>query len=551
MRGCAATARPYRHHVKIAEVDRDAGSRSGPSKGARAGRRWRAQCSGIVETPRFPASSDGAGVSEQRLKANAIGVPGAIAMSVGVIGPASGMIFTPAVVAGHAGAAVPLVYVVSLIGMVFVVNTIVEFSRRLVHAGSFYGFNAAGLGSTVGFLSGWLLFAAYLYPQNLLAFGSFASAALGSHLGIHIGWWVFTVAAAVGIWALSWRGISSSMRTDLYLEALGVLVVLAVVAAILVHGGATGHVWQPNLFDPGANRHGWGGIFYGMIFGVMTFAGFEAAATVGEETARPRNHIPKAIWVAVIGLGILFVVASYGMSLGYGAAHASQFASAAAPMDHLASLYGNGVLVFAVDIAGTVSAVAVALACHNAAVRVTFAMGRDGTLPRRLGNTDKKLMTPSVAINLISGLAIILALGVGLSTDPYPDGYAYFGTFSTLPIIVVYVITSVSLIRFVWMNDRGHFSFFRHGLCPLIGAAIMFLPIYGSVWPWPAWPANLITVLAFIWIILGVVVGYRLRSRAGDMLERVGQLLASDLTTADGHAPATVASSTGRRDVAP
>jgi amino acid transporter len=467
------------------------------------------------------------GPNESKLKPNAVGVAGAAAMSLGVMAPASGMIFTPAVVAGHAGPAVPLVYVISLVGALLVVNTIVEFSRRLAHAGSFYGFNTAGLGPTFGFLSGWLLFAGYLYPQNLLAFGSFASAALATHLSVHIEWWVFTVGAAVAIWALSLRGISSSMRTDLSLEVFGVLVVLVVAIAILLKGGATGHIWEPKLFDPSANRHAWGGIFYAMIFGVMSFAGFEAAATLGEETTDPHKSIPKGIWLAVIGSGIVYIVATYAMSLGYGAAHASDFASAAAPVDHLASHYGNGVLVFAVDIAAVLSAFAVGLACHNAAVRVTFAMGRDGIVARRLGRTHEKLMTPMVAINVISGLAIVLSLSVGLATDPYPDGYAYFGTFSTLPVIILYIITSVSLIRFILVNDRVHFRVFRHAVCPLLGTAVMGLPIYGAVWPWPAWPANLITILSLAWIVIGLAVGYRLRSRAGDMLARIGRLLAS------------------------
>jgi amino acid transporter len=170
-----------------------------------------------------------------------------------------------------------------------------------------------------------------------------------------------------------------------------------------------------------------------------------------------------------------------------------------------------------------------------------------GILPRRLGITHKKLMTPSVAIIVISSLAIVLSLSVGLSTNPYPDGYAYFGTFSTLPVIVVYVITSVSLVRFTWMHDRAHFHFLRHGLCPVIGAAVMILPIYGSFWPWPEWPANLITVLAFVWLILGVLVGYRLRSRSVDVLRRAGQLLTSAPTTTPGaSAPAGVGAE--RRD---
>jgi amino acid transporter len=115
------------------------------------------------------------------------------------------MMFTAAVVAGYAGPALPLVYLMSLVGVMLLVNTIAEFSRRLAHAGSFYAFNAAGLGPVFGFFAGWLLFAAYLYPQNLLAFWAFASAALASQLGIHIAWWVLTVAAAAAIWALSLR----------------------------------------------------------------------------------------------------------------------------------------------------------------------------------------------------------------------------------------------------------------------------------------------------------------------------------------------------------
>jgi amino acid transporter len=448
-------------------------------------------------------------------------------MSLGVMNPASGMMFTAAVVAGHAGPALPLVYLLSLVGVMLLVNTIAEFSRRLAHAGSFYAFNAAGLGPVFGFFAGWLLFAAYLYPQNLLAFGAFASAALASQLGIHIAWWVFTVAAAAAIWALSLRGINVSTKTSLSLGVFGILVVLAVVAAILVKGGATGDVWDAKLFDPGANPHHWGGIFYGMIFGIMSFAGFEAVATLGEETSEARRSIPNAMWGAVIGSGIFFVIASSAMSLGYGVDHASDFASASAPMDHLASVYGNTALVFAVDIAAVVCAFAVGLTIHNAAVRVTFAMGRDGIFPRPLGRTHARLLTPHVAISVTSTLSIVLALAVGLSTSPYPDGYAYFGTFSTLPVIVVYIITSVALVRFIRLNEPEGFSFFTHALCPLLGIALMALPIYGALWPWPPWPANLIIVLSFAWMFIGLAAGYRLRSRAGELLERVGRLLAS------------------------
>ena len=53
-------------------------------------------------------------MAEAALKRDAIGVAGSVAMSLGVMAPASGMMFTPAVVAGHAGPALPLVYLMSL-----------------------------------------------------------------------------------------------------------------------------------------------------------------------------------------------------------------------------------------------------------------------------------------------------------------------------------------------------------------------------------------------------------------------------------------------------
>lgn len=317
------------------------------------------------------------------------------------------------------------------------------------------------------------------------------------------------------------------MKTDLYSVTFEVVVVLIVVAVILLHGGATGNVVEPKLFDPASSPTSWGGIFFGMIFGVMTFMGFEAAATVAEETSEPRRNIPRAIWGAVIGIGIFYLVTTYAMALGYGPAHGAAFGSATAPMDDLAGRYGNSLLVAGVDIAGMVSSFAVALACNNAAVRVIYAMGRDGVVFKQAGTTHPKYLTPTVAINAVGLAAIVLSLVVGIGVDPYPDGYGFFGAFGSLPILLLYAITSLSLILYIRKSDPAHFSFLRHMLLPIAGAFIMLLPIYGSIFPIPAWPYNLILVLVFAWVALGLLIGYVLRKRSGELLERLGHLMAS------------------------
>ncbi|MCL6446314.1 MAG: hypothetical protein K6T83_23190, partial [Alicyclobacillus sp.] len=137
-----------------------------------------------------PYGGSTAGPGDNRLKANALSLSGAIAMGIAMMAPAAGMMFVPPVVAQSAGAAVPLAYLISLIGCLFIANTIVQFSKRIPHAGSFFAYNAAGLGKVAGFLSGWLVFAGYFvfYPQNVLAAAYFASSVIQQHFGVHISW---------------------------------------------------------------------------------------------------------------------------------------------------------------------------------------------------------------------------------------------------------------------------------------------------------------------------------------------------------------------------
>ena len=49
-------------------------------------------------------------------------------------------------------------------------------------------------------------------------------------------------------------------------------------------------------------------LFLGIVFGLLSFAGFEAAATLGEEARNPRRDIPRAILGTAIFGGVYFTV---------------------------------------------------------------------------------------------------------------------------------------------------------------------------------------------------------------------------------------------------
>ena len=56
-----------------------------------------------------------------------------------------------------------------------------------------------------------------------------------------------------------------------------------------------------------------------MVFGFLSFAGFEAAATLGEEARNPRRDIPRAILGTAIFGGVYFTVVTAVEMMGFGA----------------------------------------------------------------------------------------------------------------------------------------------------------------------------------------------------------------------------------------
>jgi amino acid transporter len=76
--------------------------------------------------------------------------------------------------------------------------------------------------------------------------------------------------------------------------------------------------------------------------------------------------------------------------------------------------------------------------------------------------------------------------------------YGFVGTFVGLGMVICYILMSAAVIRFYWRDHRAEFSSLRHGVFPVAGALLMLLPIYGLVWPVPAYPLNLVP-----WITIG------------------------------------------------
>jgi len=153
-----------------------------------------------------------------------------------------------------------------------------------------------------------------------------------------------------------------------------------------------------------------------------------------------------------------------------------------------------GPLNFIVILAILNSALANANGGVNAAARVLYAMGRIGTLPTALAHTNR-FRVPDVAIIVTMVVAVAATLIPGLLYKTGP-AFAFIGTVITIPIILVYIATCISVPFFYRREQPTEFSVFRHIILPVIPVLVLLAVIYSQVKPllvppYPAVPINM------------------------------------------------------------
>jgi hypothetical protein len=93
-------------------------------------------------------------------------------------------------------------------------------------------------------------------------------------------------------------------------------------------------------------------------------------------------------------------------------------------------------------------------------------------------------------------------------------------------MILTYMLTNLALPVYVIRYQRADLDLTRHLILPIVGTAIMLLPLWGLVQPDQSWPLN-----SFPWIVLGALVlsasyGVILARSSPDLAQRIGAYVA-------------------------
>ncbi len=376
------------------------------------------------------------------------------AMGFAAISPVVGLyavVFVGTVVAGPAWV---WVLPIALAGQCLLLAVYAELASEFPIAGGAYQWSRRLMGGVYGWVSGWVAICAYAVANTTIAYlgAPWALTLVGITptpnavvlTGVIL---VLTCATvgAVGIDVLG-RVIKAGIAAEAVASVgIGLTLLLAfrtqdvsifthTLGAEALSGGSVG-----------------AGLLAALAVGGWVFIGFDACVGASEETKGAARHVPRAIWVALLSVGVIVILNAFAATL----AHPN-------PADIVAGRDIDPVATAVVTSFGSWSSkpfaavVLVAfLACGMAAqaltARTIYSIARDGVLPasRFLRSVDRR-QAPIGAIAVTTAVAC-LALLLGLRSAAVGSLIAFGTAAIYVAFLLVALAALIARVRGTWV----------------------------------------------------------------------------------------------------
>ena len=464
--------------------------------------------------------------SGERLKRDSLGLSQIIASTLANIAPAMSFFFGFGVIVGGAGVGAPLTILLAMVVVLFLTNTLAEFSKYRPSTGSFVTFIGMTFGPTAGAAASIFVVVGYCIAASsvVVISGGWAAQTLHMFLGVNVPWQVIAVLSTAIVGVLVSRGISLSTTWAaifFYFELI-LLVIGAVIMLVVNHAAMTIAPFLPSNISGGL-----AGIGAGFPLAIYLFIGWENSAMLAEETTDPRRNVPHALRVGTIAIGALYILLAYAVEVAFHN-NATAIGNSTIPFVDAFKASAAG-LIFVAYIAGLTSIFSSLIGLTNAQARILFNSSREGLLPEFFGKIHPQHKTPHTAMWAFIVVALLIVLGFGTidNIDPVTL-FGDTGSMGTIPVIVTYLVTNLALPVYMWRNHRDEFSVVKHLIVPLLGTALMLFPLWGLVQPGQSYPFSLYPELAGGLLVLSVIYGAILAKRDPLLVQRIGSYVADE-----------------------
>jgi amino acid transporter len=391
------------------------------------------------------------------------------------------------------------VLLITAIPMLIIANAYRRLNMWNANCGASFEWVGRAISPYLGFLTGWLMIAAYLIATvsgvavlgpSVLAVTGASATSTGANLAIAT---VVTVVMLV----IAVAGIKITARAQVGMAAIEYLILVrfavAGLVAVLTHQPGTVPVTAGWLSPAGIGGHG--SAAAGFLIAVFAFTGWDGTLYVNEEVKHRRVNPGRAAVVAVALLGVLYTLSVVGLQ-GVVSPARLQAHSASALVYVAGALGGSGgsqvmALALALSVIATTGTGIVLTA------RIVYGMASYRALPPFLGTISWRYATPvaaSIAVGLLMlGLAWVYLLATTVQ-NAFNDVVAVAGVL----FAVFYVLTALATI--VYYRRRvlaGVWDALVLGVLPLAAAAFLVWVIAKSVQAAPA---------GQVWSLAGILI---------------------------------------------
>lgn len=385
------------------------------------------------------------------------------------------------IVSGETNAVVPLAYLAALVAMIFTAISYGRMTRVYPSAGSAYTYASETIHPNFGFLVGWSSLLDYLLLPMVNAvigriyFESFFPEAPS---------WVFVLVYVGVITAFNFLSMKGTSRVNgilvvFQIVLIATFVVLAWLA--LKDGMGEGTIFTLNpLYHAGVEV---GAVLAGATVVCFSFIGFDAITMYSEEAKTP-STVPKAIVLALLIGGAIFLIAAWFAQSVFPTLDGFEVTDDTLP--EMALFVGGAFFKILFTSAALAAVVASSLSSHASVSRMIYVMGRNGRgrLPRFLSYIHPRFLTPTHAV-LIVGVVSLLAVKFTLE---FISAMINFGA-----LIAFTVVNLTVIVFYAFRMNQRHTpkEIFRNIVLPFIGMCLTGVLwvnlhidalIYGTIW---------------------------------------------------------------------
>ncbi|KAA5826752.1 APC family permease [Saccharopolyspora hirsuta] len=423
---------------------------------------------------------------EPQLK-RGLGVLGNITMGFATISPVVGLYAVVLVGATIAGPRWVWALPVCLVGQCLLLALYAELSSEFPISGGAYQWTRRLLGPSYAWFTGWISLCSSLLANTTIAY--LAAPWAFTLVGVTPTPNQLVVAAAVFVVVCS---LTNMLGVDVLRRALAMGVVAEAIASVLV-GVALLLVFRSQPWSILTEGFGTEALFDGSGFaafvaavavGGWAFIGFDACVSTSEETRNATRHVPRAIWIALLSVGLLVILNAFAVVLTHPDPASVVAGADADPVTTavVASFGDWSAKPFVVVV--IIAFLACGMAAQGSTARALYSVARDDVLPlsKFLRTVSRRSQAPiggAVAVTAVACVGLLLALNSAAMGSLITFGTSAF----YLTFFLVALAALVARLRGTWV-PAGRVRLGRPGTALNFGAVLWLgFEFVNITWP--------------------------------------------------------------------